>query len=102
VGRNPACDVNFAGFGQFLTGSTGQFKFRTVKAGLYNGRTRHYHWGVTLPGRLVRSTTQTFWNETAYDLNGNAFATQNTNDMVFTGITDVAQRASVNWPGSWL
>src|SRR5262245_2856931 len=26
--RNPACDANFAGFGQFLTGSTGQFKFR--------------------------------------------------------------------------
>lgn len=95
-GRNPACDANFAGFGQFLTGATGQFKFRTVKAGLYNGRTRHYHWGVTLPGRLVRSTTETFWNETAYDLNGNAFATQNANDMVFTGITDAAQRSSVN------
>src|SRR5216110_3233311 len=28
VARNPACDVNFAGFGQFLTGSTGQFRFR--------------------------------------------------------------------------
>src|SRR5262245_12663850 len=31
--RNPACDANFAGFGQFLTGSTGEFKFRTIKAG---------------------------------------------------------------------
>src|SRR5438270_11864545 len=49
--RNPACDANFAGFGQFLTGSTGQFRFRTIKAGLYNGRTRHYHIGVTVPGR---------------------------------------------------
>ena len=94
--RNSACDVNFAGFGQFLTGSTGQFKFRTIKAGLYNGRTRHYHVGVTIPGRTVRSTTQTFWNETAYALNGSVFATQNSNDMVFTGITDAAQRASVN------
>ena len=29
VGRNPACDPDFAGFGQF--------RFRTIKAGLYNG-----------------------------------------------------------------
>src|SRR5262245_8135844 len=42
--KDPAADVNFQGFGQFLTGSTGQFLFRTVKAGLYVGRTRHYHW----------------------------------------------------------
>src|SRR5436190_10563527 len=93
--RNPACDANFAGFGQFLTGSIGQFKFRTIKAGLYVGRTRHFHWGVTLPGRATRSTTQTFWSETAYDLNGNAWSTQNANDMVYSGITDAAQRASV-------
>jgi len=26
--RNPACDANFAGFGQFLTGSSGQYLFR--------------------------------------------------------------------------
>src|SRR5881394_597373 len=93
--RNPACDPNFAGFGQFLTGSTGEFRFRTIKAGLYMGRTRHYHWGVTLPGRATRSTTQTFWKETAYDLNGNAWSTQNANDMVYSGITNAAQRASV-------
>jgi protocatechuate 3,4-dioxygenase beta subunit len=93
--RNPVCDPNFAGFGQFLTGSSGEYRFRTIKAGLYMGRTRHYHWGVTLPGRATRSTTQTFWNETAYDLNGNAWATQNANDMVYSGITDAAQRASV-------
>lgn len=95
VGRNAACDANFAGFGQFLTGSDGRFKFRTIKAGLYNGRTRHYHVGVTVPGRTTRSTTQTFWNEVARDLNGNTWAQQNSNDMVYTGITDAAQRASV-------
>src|SRR5262245_43577234 len=53
--RNPACDANFAGFGQFVTGTSGAFRFRTIKAGLYVGRTRHYHWGVTLPGRATRS-----------------------------------------------
>src|SRR5258705_1996107 len=40
--RNPACDANFAGFGQFLTGRDGFYKFRTVKARLYTGRTPHY------------------------------------------------------------
>lgn len=94
TGRNSACDANFAGFGQFLTGSSGRFKFRTIKAGLYNGRTRHYHWGITLPGQLTRQTSQTGWNETAYDLNGNVWATQNSNDNVFSTVT-AAQRASM-------
>lgn len=93
--RNSACDPNFAGFGQFLTGSDGRFLFRTIKAGLYQGRTRHTHVGVTIPGRTTRSTTQTFWNETALDLNGDPWATQNSNDSIFAGITEPAQRASV-------
>ena len=93
--RNIACDANFAGFGQFLTGSDGRFLFRTIKAGLYQGRTRHYHVGVTIPGRTIRTTTQTFWNETTLDLNGNPWATQNSNDNVFATISDPAQRASV-------
>lgn len=86
TGRNSACDTNFAGFGQFLTGSSGRFKFRTIKAGLYVGRTRHFHWGVTLPNRTSRVTTQTGWNETAYGLDGKSWATQNSNDNVFSGV----------------
>jgi protocatechuate 3,4-dioxygenase, beta subunit len=92
VGRNAACDANFAGFGQFVTGSSGAFKFRTIKAGLYVGRTRHFHWGITLAGRTTRSTTQTGWNEIAYALNGTQWATQNSNDNVFATIP-AAQRA---------
>src|SRR5262245_60795261 len=68
--RNAACDANFAGFGQYLTGADGRYGFRTIKAGLYRGRTRHFHWGITLPGETKRTTTQTGWNEVAYDLNG--------------------------------
>ena len=94
VGRNPACDANFAGFGQFLTGSSGAFKFRTIKAGLYTGRTRHYHWGITIPGRTTRFTTQTGWNEIAYNLNGTQWTTQNSNDNVFATVP-AAQRASM-------
>lgn len=93
--RNPACDPSFAGFGQYLTGSDGRYLFRTTKAGLYPGRTRHTHVGVTLPGRTTRSSTQTFWNETALDLAGRPWATQNANDGVFMGITNTAQRNSV-------
>ncbi len=93
--RNGACDANFAGFGQFTTGRDGRFRFRTVKAGLYNGRTRHYHWGITLPGELKRTTTQTGWNEVARDLNGNVWATQNANDNVFSGVTDTVQRQTM-------
>lgn len=95
AGRNSACDSNFAGFGQFLTGSSGAFRFRTIKAGLYRGRTRHLHWGVTLPGRTTRTTTQTFWDEVAYDLNGTRWDTQNSNDNVFSTVSNAAQRASV-------
>lgn len=99
--RNSACDANFAGFGQFLTGSDGQYKFRTIKAGLYNGRTRHFHIAVTIPGQLTRYCTQLFWNETAYvlDSNGNntstVFATQNSNDNIFGGLT-AEQKTAVN------
>lgn len=94
AGRNAACDANFAGFGQFITGSSGAFKFRTIKAGLYTGRTRHLHWGVTLPGRTTRSTTQTGWNEVAYALNGSQWSTQNSNDNVFS-TAPAAQRAGM-------
>jgi protocatechuate 3,4-dioxygenase, beta subunit len=94
AGRNPACDANFAGFGQFLTGSSGRFRFRTIKAGLYPGRTRHFHWGITLPGRTSRVCTQTGWNEVAHANNGSLWATQNSNDNVFAGIP-AAQRADL-------
>jgi protocatechuate 3,4-dioxygenase, beta subunit len=93
--RNAACDANFAGFGQYLTGSDGRYWFRTIKAGLYRGRARHYHWGITLPGEKTRTNTQTGWNEVAYDLNGAVWATQNANDSLFRAISDAAQRSSI-------
>jgi len=93
--RNPACDAAFAGFGQYLTGADGRYRFRTIKAGLYQGRTRHVHWGVTLPGELRRTTTQTGWNEVAYALNGTPWSTQNSNDNVFSTVSNTEQRASM-------
>lgn len=93
--RNPACDSNFAGFGQYLTGSDGRYLFRTIKAGLYVGRTRHTHLGITLPGRATRASTQTFWDETTLDLNGQPWSTQNSNDNVYATIQSAEQKASV-------
>lgn len=93
--RNKKADSNFQGFGQLLTASTGVYGFRTVKAGLYNGRTRHFHLAVTFPGHQERYTTQLFWNEVAYSEAGKKWPTQNSNDSIFRGITNAAQRTAV-------
>jgi len=77
-------DQNFQGFGRFLTGSAGQYLFRTIKPGLYTGRTRHIHMKVKLPGR-ADLTTQVYFEEEP----------QNATDMVLRGIQDAQQRASV-------
>ena len=39
-------DKNFQGFGRFLTGSTGEYYFRTIKPVPYPGRTPHIHYKV--------------------------------------------------------
>ena len=77
-------DRNFQGYGKFLTGSSGEYLFRTVKPGLYPGRTRHIHFAVTPPGgqRLV---TQLY-------VAGEAL---NAQDGVLNGIRDAAARSSV-------
>jgi protocatechuate 3,4-dioxygenase beta subunit len=91
--RNPKADPNFAGFGQFLTGSDGAYKFRTIKAGLYRGRSRHFHFGITIPGQKTRFTTQLFWKEPP-SATGES-GTTNEEDGVFKGIRDSAQRESI-------
>ena len=93
--RNAQCDANFQGYGRFVTGSAGGYLFRTIKAGLYEGRTRHFHLAVTLPGQSTRHTAQTFWNETAYDPSGKPWATQNADDDIFNALTP-AEQAAVN------
>jgi len=92
--RNSAADSNFQGFGQFLTGSSGAYKFRTVKAGLYTGRTRHYHLAVTIPGQTTRYCTQLFWPGTQYTSGGSAWSTQNSGDTIYSSLT-TAQKTAV-------
>jgi protocatechuate 3,4-dioxygenase beta subunit len=52
-------DGNFQGFGRFLTGSTGEYYFRTIKPVAYPGRTPHIHFAVKLKGR-DKFTTQCY------------------------------------------
>ena len=84
----PPRDVHFQGYGKFETAGDGAWKFRTIKPALYPGRTRHFHFGVTLPGESRRWTTQLF------------FAGEPTNerDGVLREIRDAGQRESVVRP----
>jgi protocatechuate 3,4-dioxygenase beta subunit len=49
-------DRNFQGFGRFLTGSTGEYYFRTIKPVPYPGRTPHIHYKVKVKGKDVLAT----------------------------------------------
>ena len=77
-------DKNFQGFGRFLTGSTGEYYFRTIKPTLYPGRTRHIHYAIKMKGR-EKWTTQCY-------VRGEP---ENERDGVYSGIKDPKARASV-------
>lgn len=78
-------DPNFQGYGKFETGSDGAYRFRTVKPGLYIGRTRHIHFGITLAGQTRKFTTQLYF----------AGEPRNASDGILRGIRDEKQRQSV-------
>jgi len=52
-------DANFQGFGRFLTDSTGEYYFRTVKPVPYPGRAPHIHFAIRMKGR-EKWTTQCY------------------------------------------
>lgn len=77
-------DKNFQGYGRFLTGSTGEYYFRTIKPIAYPGRTPHIHYAVTVP-KKDQFTTQCY-------IKGEP---QNERDGVLRGVRDAKQRESV-------
>ena len=77
-------DKNFQGFGKFLTGSAGEYYFRTIKPVKYPGRAPHIHFAVKMKGR-EKWTTQLY-------VKGES---QNEKDFVIRNIKDAAQRDSV-------
>jgi len=77
-------DTNFQGFGRFTTGSTGEYRFRTIKPVPYTGRTPHIHVKVKKGDRELL-TTQIF-------VQGHP---QNKTDMVLRGLRDPFDRELV-------
>jgi protocatechuate 3,4-dioxygenase beta subunit len=62
--RNPiAMDPGFQGFGKMVTGADGAYRFKTIRPGLYPGRTRHLHFLVAVPGRSDLVTQMYFSGE---------------------------------------
>ncbi|MFN0085555.1 MAG: intradiol ring-cleavage dioxygenase [Blastocatellia bacterium] len=59
TGNKEKQDGNFQGFGRFVTGSTGEYLFRTIKPVPYPGRTPHIHYAVKMKGR-EKFTTQCY------------------------------------------
>ena len=49
-------DPHFQGYGRFLTGSTGEYRFRTIKPVPYTGRTPHIHVKVSKGTRELLTT----------------------------------------------
>ena len=78
-------DTNFQGFGRFLTGSTGEYYFRTIKPLPYEKRPAgHVHFAVKIKGR-EKWTTQLF-------VKG---APGNNVDQIYKRIKDPKERESV-------
>jgi protocatechuate 3,4-dioxygenase beta subunit len=83
-GNGDKRDGNFQGFGRFLTGSTGEYYFRTIKPVPYPGRTPHIHVQVKVRGK-DKFTTQCYVKGEP----GNA------RDGLFMGVKDVKARESL-------
>ena len=86
-GNRERRDSNFQGFGRFVTGSTGEYVFRTIKPVPYPGRTPHIHVGIKIKGRK-ELITQCY-------IQGHP---GNEKDGIYMGIKDQKARKSVTVP----
>jgi len=77
-------DKNFQGFGRFVTGSTGEYYFRTIKPVPYPGRTPHIHFKIK-QGRQELLTTQLY-------IKGHA---GNERDGIWKGVRNAKQRDAI-------
>jgi protocatechuate 3,4-dioxygenase beta subunit len=77
-------DENFQGFGRFLTGSSGEYYFRTIKPVPYPGRTPHIHFKVKKGGKELLTTQCYVKGEPG-----------NERDGIYRAIKDAKQRESV-------
>lgn len=56
VQRGKERDPNFQGFGKIVTNAKGEYRFRTIKPGLYTGRTIHWHIAVKQGDKRMLTT----------------------------------------------
>jgi protocatechuate 3,4-dioxygenase beta subunit len=77
-------DANFQGFGRFMTGSTGEYYFRTIKPVPYPGRCPHIHVAVKIKGR-EKWTTQCY-------IKGHP---GNEKDGIYNSVKDPKQREAI-------
>ena len=77
-------DPNFQGFGTVRSDGEGRYRFRTIRPGLYPGRTRHVHFRATGPGFESLTTQMYFEGEP-----GNA------RDGLLNAIRDPQRRAAL-------
>jgi protocatechuate 3,4-dioxygenase beta subunit len=89
TGNKEKQDKHFQGFGRFLTGSTGEYLFRTIKPVPYPGRTPHIHYAIKMKGRKELVTQCYIEGHPA-----------NEKDGVYKGIRDEKARKAVSIP--WL
>lgn len=68
VGADGPLDANFQGYGEMLTDAEGHYRFRTVKPGIYPGRTRHIHFKVIASGHRPLTSQMYFQEDMASNL----------------------------------
>lgn len=78
-------DSNFQGFGRFLTASSGEYYFRTIKPVAYPGRTPHIHFKIKKSGKEMLTTQCYIKGESRNDKDG-----------IYRAIRDPKARESVN------
>jgi protocatechuate 3,4-dioxygenase beta subunit len=77
-------DKNFQGFGRFMTASSGEYYFRTIKPVPYPGRTPHIHFKIKKGGKELLCTQCYIKGHSGNDRDG-----------VYRGIRDAKARESV-------
>jgi protocatechuate 3,4-dioxygenase beta subunit len=82
--RRDQHDEHFQGFGRFLTSSSGEYYFRTIKPVPYPGRTPHIHFKVRRSGKELLTTQCYVKGETRNDRDG-----------IYRSIRDPKARASI-------
>jgi protocatechuate 3,4-dioxygenase beta subunit len=80
-------DKNFQGFGRFVTSSTGEYYFRTIRPVPYPGRTPHIHFKIK-QGRKELLTTQMY-------VKGDP---GNEKDGIWKNVRDEKQRNAITVP----